>query len=308
MSRQNPASSWEPGKSALRPTMAIGSLRTGALPGGIFQLAGRIRKQALGDAESCRSKLLRTGERSRSVEQIQPYFRYGAVLDGLKKRSGHPRIERAHGRSAPDLIIHAPRGVALHGPLVRAPQIPAKYQSHAMLRVAFGAFRFLWIGFLKISPRLFPDARHRLPEYIFFKLSDYPRRDLFERFMRAVNFIELGRPLRKEQAALEHLHLDAEFEHIAGRSHGHVGDTGRGQQTFSVFAEAALASALIDGTSQYISRAQSKRRAHRAGSADTAGRADSGRSRELVLILQLVSQRENRREQSGERPVVGVTT
>ena len=172
--------------------------------------------------------------------------------------------------------------------------------------VALGTFRFLWIGFLKITPRLFPHARHRLPEYIFFKLADYARRDLFERFVIAINFIELGRALRKEQAALEHLHFDAELEHIARWRHCHVGDARRGQQMFSFFAEAALTSALIDGASQYISGAQSKGRTHRAGSTDAASRADSGRSRELVLILQLVAQGENRRKQRRQGTVVGM--
>src|SRR5580698_10534221 len=127
MSRQNPASSSEPGKSALTPTMAIGSLRTGWLRGvdrstlQRFQLAWRIGEQTLRNVESGCSKLLSAGERRRTEQQIQPYLRYVAILDWLQERARRPGVEGAHGRAAPDLIIHAASGVSGNRPVARQP-------------------------------------------------------------------------------------------------------------------------------------------------------------------------------------------
>src|SRR5579863_8264426 len=92
MSRQKPAASIDPGKSALTPTIAIGSLGTGGLHAANrpapTERTGRIREQTRGHWKARGSKLLRAADRIRAIKQVESDFRNRPIFDGFEKRPG----------------------------------------------------------------------------------------------------------------------------------------------------------------------------------------------------------------------------
>src|ERR1700733_12311112 len=158
MFRQKSAGSSAPGNSAAIPTTAIPSACVRTLIAGLYVASWRVRgsvssigiarsknlaseasrrvvERGVGYGQSDAAKLLCARDDRRPLQQIESDLHDVAAREIGEKGSGHPPVERAHRRAAPDLVVHLPRRDARNGPVAGEPDVPSEDERHLVLRV-----------------------------------------------------------------------------------------------------------------------------------------------------------------------------
>ena len=151
---------------------------------------------------------------------------------GSRKDPRTPLVERAHRRTAPDLVIGAPGLVTGAGPLGAHEKIPAEDKRHLVFGILVRPFDLTGVAALEERLRVGPDVVDRPPEHLLFQNAFLPVGDRVEARVGAVRLVELLTPLSEKRPPLEHLHFDTQLEHVGGRSHRDVrGRRGREQRS-----------------------------------------------------------------------------
>src|SRR3954452_7600091 len=91
------------------------------------------------------SELLSAHHDGGALHQVVGHLGDRAVLGLGEERARRPRVERAHGRSAPELVVDAALGLADDGPSAREAEVGAERQRHLVACVRLGSRQLLGI-------------------------------------------------------------------------------------------------------------------------------------------------------------------
>ncbi len=92
----------------------------------------------------------------------------------------------------------------------------------------------------------------------FFNQFSLVFRYIFEPVVGPINIVELGTTHGEHGAALEHLNLDTQLEHVRCRCHDDIRLTRLGQHLFHQQGGVGLHTGLIDGTGEDVGRPHGK--------------------------------------------------